>query len=158
MYIIDGHNLLWSVHKVQPDQGEIDEIKLCRMISEYLKLSGDSGQIVFDGIGPPEKETFNYIAALEVFFSGTNTDADTVIKRKIEADSAPKRLIVVSTDRQVRDAARSRKATSIKSEQFWAGLLTQLSKRRKFKEPNEKQQGLDDAQTKRWLDYFDIEQ
>jgi predicted RNA-binding protein with PIN domain len=157
MFIIDGHNLLHSVDKDDGSES-ISDVQLCRIISSYLKLTGHNGEIIFDGTGPPDKSGFGGIGNLEVFFAGSSTDADTVIEDKITANSAPKRLEIVSSDRRLRKAARARKAISIKSEVFWDNMQKQLTRKRTAKEPAAKRQGLSESETKRWLDIFGLEQ
>lgn len=158
MYIIDGYNLLWSVHKVAVHSQDISEARLCRLVGTYLQTIGVEGQIVFDGIGPPDKTAFNYVPGIEVIFSGSGTDADTFIEAKISSDTAPKRLTIVSSDRRIRNAAKLRKAVSVKSEQFWRDVINVLSKKDRAHEPAEKRQGLDQAQTGQWLKYFGFDQ
>ena len=158
MFFIDGHNLLHSVEKDDPDSGPISDVRLCHIIGSYLKLTGQSGEIIFDGIGPPDKSGFEDISNLEVFFAGLGTDTDTVIEDKISLNTAPRRLRVVSSDRRLRKAARARKAISIKSEVFWNNIQKQLSRRKAAKEPTAKRRGLSESETRQWLDIFGIEQ
>jgi predicted RNA-binding protein with PIN domain len=158
MYIIDGYNLLWSVHKVAVHPEEMSEAGLCRLIGRYLWIIADEGQIVFDGIGPPDKTAFSTTSGVEVIFTGNGTDADSFIEAKINSDTAPKRLTIVSSDRRIRKAAGLRKAVSVKSEQFWRDVVSALSKKDKVQEPAEKRQGLDQAQTGQWLKYFGFDQ
>jgi uncharacterized protein len=158
MFFIDGHNLLHSVQKDDPDSGPISDVRLCHIIGSYLKLTGQSGEIIFDGIGPPDKSGFEDISNLEVFFAGLGTDTDTVIEDKISLNTAPRRLRVVSSDRRLRKAARARKAISIKSEVFWNNMQKQLSRRKAAKEPRAKRRGLSESETRQWLDIFGIEQ
>jgi predicted RNA-binding protein with PIN domain len=158
MYIIDGYNLLWSVHKVSERSEEVSEARLCRLIGRYLRIIADEGQVVFDGIGPPDKTAFSNTAGVEVIFTGSKTDADSFIEAKINSDTAPRRLIIVSSDRSIRKAAGLRKAVSLKSEQFWRDVISVLSKKDKVQEPAEKRQGLDQAQTGQWLKYFGFDQ
>jgi len=155
--IIDGHNLLYSIRKSEYFES-ISDVQLCRVISRYLKLVREKGEIVFDGSGPKDKSNFDNISNLEVHFAGRDSDADTVIENKISADTAPKRLTIVSSDRRLRKAARARKATAIKSEAFWANLEKQLSRKRPAKEPAAKREGLSESETKQWLKFFNLEQ
>jgi len=157
MLIIDGYNLLWAAQK-QSEAGAITDIQLCHMIGRYLRLTNQTGQIIFDGIGPPDKSPFAKAANLEIIFSGQNTDADSIIEAKITADSAPKRLTVISSDQQVRKAAKRAKSVSIKSEQFYGEMIKTLARKRPEREPMEKRAGLDEAQTRQWLKYFELEQ
>lgn len=157
MIIIDGHNLLHSIQKDDPDSGPISDVQLCHIIGVYLKLTGQKGEIIFDGTGPPDKSGFDGIINLEVFFAGLGTDTDTVIEDKIIANSAPRRLKIVSSDRRLRKAARARKAASLKSEVFWNNMQKQFSRKRMAKEPDAKRQGLTESETRQWLDIFGLE-
>ncbi len=158
MFIIDGHNLLHRIYKLEGDSGAISDVGLCRILGRYFKLTGEKGEMVFDGTGPPDKSGFDNISNLEVFFAGLRTDADTVIEDKIRVNTAPKRLTIVSSDRRLRKAARTRKATSMKSDVFWNDVQKQLSRKRPAKEPTEKRQGLNEGETEQWLEFFGFEQ
>jgi len=158
MIIIDGHNLLHSIQQTGEDSEPISDVQLCRILSGYLKLIDEKGEIVFDGTGPRDKSGFDNISNLEVFFAGLGSDADTVIEDKIKASTAPRRLTVVSSDRRLRDAARARKATAVKSEVFWNNLRKQLRRKKTFKEPTAKRRGLTESETEQWLEFFGIEQ
>jgi predicted RNA-binding protein with PIN domain len=154
--IVDGHNLLWSLHKSHEAEGSISDVQLCRTLGQYLRLVGEKGEIVFDGIGPPDKSGFDNISNLEVEFSGLASDCDSIIEHKIRIDTAPKRLTVVSSDRRLRDAARARRANSVKSEVFWAELLKELSRRREKREPPQKRQGISESETDQWMELFGL--
>jgi uncharacterized protein len=156
MIIIDGHNLLHTVYKIEGDSRAIDDLGLCRVIEKYLNLTGQNGEIVFDGSGPRDKSGFENITFIEVSFAGSGSDADTRIEEKISINSAPKRLIVVSSDRRLRKAAHARKATTIKSEDFWYQVEKQLSKKRPIAEPKAKRSGISEGETDQWLDFFGI--
>lgn len=156
-FIIDGHNLLWSVQQADTHAEPLTDIQLCRLISCYLRVVGDSAQIIFDGLGPPDKADFDNIAHLEVIFAGRATDADTVIENKLRTDSACRRLTVVSSDRRVRAAARARKAVAVKSDVFLNTISRALTRSTKSqKEPVQKRQGLTSAETDQWLDFFNL--
>ncbi len=158
MFFIDGHNLLHSINKAHGGSGLISDVQLCHIIGSYLRLTGQSGEIIFDGTGPPDKSGFDGISNLEVFFAGLGTDTDTVIEDKIIANSAPRRLKIVSSDRRLRKAARARKATSVKSEVFWNNIQKQLSRKKTAKEPTAKRRGLSESETRQWLEIFGLEQ
>jgi predicted RNA-binding protein with PIN domain len=156
--IIDGHNLLWAIHKLGEDFESFSDVRLCHILSGYLRLRGEKAEIVFDGAGPRDKSSFDNISSLEVFFAGRDADADVVIENKIKANTAPKRLTVVSSDRRLRAAARARKATPMKSDTFWYNVQSQLRQRKTIKEPAAKRQGLSESEAKLWLEFFGLEQ
>ncbi len=159
MVIVDGYNLLRSLEGSSQTDELISDLGMCQILGRYLRQINDTGIVVFDGIGPPDKTGFDSIAKLEVVFSGTRRDADTVIEHKIKASTAPKRLIVVSSDRRLRDAARLRKAVTVKSDEFWLEVVKYLGRQKKIKvEPREKFSGLTESETKQWLKLFDLEQ
>ena len=158
MLIIDGHNLLHAIYKTAGDTEAISEVGLCRAISRFVGLTGEKGEIIFDGTGPPDKTGFDNIMNLEVSFAGLGSDTDTVIEDKIKASTAPKRLTIVSSDRRLRKAARARKAASVKSEIFWADLQKHLTRKKAVQEPAAKRQGISTSETKQWLEYFGLEQ
>ena len=158
MFIIDGHNLLHTIFKLEEDAGAISDVGLCRILSRYFTLTAEKGEIIFDGTGPPDKGGFDNISNLEVFFAGRGTDTDTVIEDKIAASTAPKGLTIVSSDRRLRAAARTRKSTSVKSDVFWKDVQKQLNRKRPVKEPQAKRQGLSEGETDQWLEFFGFEQ
>lgn len=158
MVIIDGHNLLHSIQKISEDTESISDVQLCHIIGRYLKLAGEKGEIVFDGTGPADKSRFDNISNLEVLFAGLGSDADTTIEEKIRTNTAPRKLTVVSSDRRLRKAAQTRKATTVKSEVFWNNVQKQLSRKKIIKEPAAKRRGLSEGETEQWLKFFGLEQ
>ncbi len=157
-YVIDGTNLLWAIQDAPEKREMAGEVQLCQTLGRYFAQVADEGEIVFDGAGPPDKSVFDGLGHLDVMFSGFSSDADTVIEEKVLANTAPRRLTVVSSDRRLRRAAAERKATALKSELFWRQVLKELSRKKPTqKEPEEKQDGLTDGETERWLDLFGLE-
>jgi len=154
-FLIDGYNLQKQVHKADPESETPSDIYLCKILSQYLKRIREQGQIIFDGIGPPDRTEFENLDNIEILFTGRNIDADSIIERKIKANTAPKRLVVVSSDRRLRVAAAKRKAVGIKSEDFWPMITSQLQRRVKRRvEPRSKHDGLTQSETDQWLDLF----
>ena len=157
-FLSDGYNLLWALEGTNSDLTPASDVQLCKVLSKYLNSINDTGEIVFDGIGPPDKDVFENLSKLEVIFSGTKNDADTIIERKIEASTAPKRLTVVSSDNRLRKAGRTRKTVTIKSALFWSQVRRQLRRPRGTAEPAEKQVGLSQSETEQWMDFFGLDE
>jgi len=157
-YLIDGYNLLRAVQKTE-EFSSLTDVQMCRAVSDYLGCVRDHGHIVFDGIGPPDKSAFGGIPGVEVYFSGESCEADDIIEDKIFDNTAPKSLVVVSSDRRIRSAAARRKAIDISAEMFWQTLLAQLEKQanRPAPEPTEKRHGLTERETDLWIDMFDLD-
>jgi predicted RNA-binding protein with PIN domain len=159
MTIIDGNNLLWALHEAFDEREITTELELCRVLSRYFALTGAPGQVVFDGAGPADTSDFEAISNPEVFFAGFHCDADSVIEEKIKADTSPRRLTVVSSDRRLRKAAGARKAATMKSEEFWEQVRKELKRNRPQKrEPEEKTEGLTTGETDKWLEVFGLDE
>ena len=156
-FLIDGYNLLRAVQKYDA-YADLTDVQLCRYLADFLRAVRDRGTIIFDGIGPPDKRELMGIRGLEIRFSGEKSDADSCIERKIEENTAPKRLFVVSSDRRLRAAAARRKAKSVPVDVFWPTLCKALESGPKIApEPREKQKGITDHETDAWMDYFDMD-
>ncbi len=155
-FLIDGYNLLWAVQKYGEGMETMEDIELCRILSIYLVSTGQHGEIIFDGTGPDEKQAFDYIKGLGVYFSGPDREADSVIEDKIKSDTAPRRLVVVSSDNRIRKAAHTRKASSIKSEIFWQEVIKAMNKKKKEPEPPGKRGGISEGETEQWIKFFKI--
>ena len=148
-YLIDGNNLLFAF-------AEADRSELCRLIAHTARR-GTKVCIVFDG-PPPEGQPQRQITTdgLEIIYTPGRA-ADDIILQRIEEDSAPRRLTVVSSDRQIRRAAKARRCRSVKSDDFARQLRRREDSARqktKQQEPPEKRQGLSPEQTRKWLDEF----
>jgi len=154
VFIIDGSNLLWSVWGAGTGPENVSDVGLCRLVGAYLRRIGRTGELVFDGTGPRDKTGFDNIDGVEVVFAGVGTDADTVIEGKIKANTAPRRLTVVSSDNRLRRAARARRANAVKSEELWSDMQRELRRKKRGREPNGKLHGLSDGETEQWFDFF----
>lgn len=156
MFIIDGHNLLHTILKTGEASEATSDLKLCGIVGRYLQLIGRPGVMIFDGAGPQDKSGFDEVGNLEVLFAGAGADADTAIEDKIRSSTAPKRVTVVSSDRRLRRAARTRRCASLKSDVFWEDVRKQLNRRRSAPEPPAKRHGLSESETDQWLDAFGL--
>jgi hypothetical protein len=154
--IIDGHNLLWAIQNPDED-ASITDTAMCQALDTYFGITRDKAEIIFDGIGPPDKTGFNNLSNLEITFSGRNTDCDSIIEQRILDSTAPSHLTIVSTDRKIRDAANSRKAVSVQSDEFWTIVTKRLNKQRRGKEPAAKRTGLTESETTLWLKTFGLD-
>ena len=68
-------------------------------VGRYLRLTSETGEIILDGTGPRDKSGFDNTSNLEVSLAGLGTD--TVIEDEIAANTAPRRLTIVSSDRRL---------------------------------------------------------
>jgi hypothetical protein len=151
-YLIDGNNLIYAVAEVGPEVGRQG---LVEMLDRW---PGPDARVcvVFDGPAPPVGLARQIDGAgVEVIYSAGRT-GDEIICERIASDSAPRTLHVVSTDREIRRAARRRRCRSIRSETFARELLAELRRANQPApppaEPPEKRTGVTDpARRRQWL-------
>ena len=60
---------------------------------------------------------------ITVRFAAQYEEADELIEELIRADSAPRRLVVVSSDHRIQRAARRRRAKAVDSDVWYAELV-----------------------------------
>jgi predicted RNA-binding protein with PIN domain len=158
MTIIDGDNLLWALRQTLEEREITTEIEMCRVLSRYFASTGDPGQVVFDGAGPADRSEFDTIVNPEIIFAGFSRDADSVIEERLKANTSPRRVTVVSSDRRLRKAAAARKAAAVKSEDFWEQVRRELGRKKpRVKEPQAKREGLSESETDRWMEAFGLD-
>jgi predicted RNA-binding protein with PIN domain len=114
--------------------------------------------VVFDAPrsarGVPKRSTHK---GLTVHFAVDRESADELIEELIRADSAPRKLTVVSSDHRVQRAARRRRATAVDSDQWHAALVRGRMARETPGEPSAKPSGaLAPHEVAFWLKVFGI--
>ncbi|MEW6252967.1 MAG: NYN domain-containing protein, partial [Planctomycetota bacterium] len=129
-FLIDGNNLLHAALAAEAASAlQPGRSMLCDTVGRWAQNGRRRVRIVFDGPAPsPERARQIGHAAIEVQYSGAGVSADAVLAELIESDSAARRVVVVSSDRAVIRAARRRRATPIRSEEFWARIKADLAR------------------------------
>lgn len=126
--LIDGYNLLNAVgivgRGVGPGGLERSRLALLNFLAESLQPEEVvRTTVVFDAAdAPPGLPRVVEHRGLTVRFSAGYEDADALIEELIRAESAPKRLTVVSSDHRLHRAARRRKARAVDSD-VWYGQV-----------------------------------
>lgn len=132
MLLIDTYNVLWLRAALDPRGPELTIAGLMHAIahSRYrrhpIRMVCDGRPA--DGEGIPAKpfgETALSVrlGPAEVLYSGRSGSADDVIERIIESHTAPRDLIVVSSDRRIKRAANRHRSRSIASDIFLAQVM-----------------------------------
>ena len=122
--IIDGYNLMHAAGIARPTYGPGDlqrcRERLVRWLLEHLDESQRADTtVVFDAYtAPSDSEPFEKVHSLKVAYAPPGTDADSEIERLLLQHSAPKQIIMVSSDHRLHKAARRRRARPIDSEDF----------------------------------------
>jgi uncharacterized protein len=105
--IVDCYNLLHA--DMPPLLAGLDEALLCRLL-DVSRYRGGAMTVVCDGGPKPGLAERSPVESVELRYAGAGRSADAEIMAMIAADSAPRRLSVVSDDREIQKAARRRRA------------------------------------------------
>ncbi len=158
--IIDGYNLIHAAgilgHGVGPGGLERARKALLNCLVESLE-PGIASQtiVVFDAAAAPFLAASQYKhGALQVQFARGDGDADRVIEELIRAESAPRRLTVVSSDHRLHRAARRRRAQAIDSDRWFAQLLRDRQQRQTPAVDSKPSGPPSKAEVKYWLAKF----
>ncbi|MCX5660395.1 MAG: NYN domain-containing protein [Planctomycetota bacterium] len=112
--LIDCYNVL---HQTMPAAlAGLDEGGLCVAVAR--RFPGQKAVIVCDGQPKPGQPSQSPVDGVDLRYTGRGGSADALIIRLIDEDSAPRRLRVVSSDREIQKAARRRGAKVVESGPF----------------------------------------
>ncbi len=123
--IIDCYNLLHA--DMPPLLAGLEEDRLCRLL-DVSRYRAGAITVVCDGLPKPDLPSRSPVTSVALIYSGRDRSADDVIIAMIDADSAPRRLVVVSDDREIQKAARRRRAKAVGCGAF-VGELRALAER-----------------------------
>lgn len=118
LVVIDGYNVARTAwHGLDPEQ---ERRRTVAMVDEFAARSGAAVRLVFDGaddaVAPPASRT------IQVQFSATGQTADDAILGLLDALPPEQPVVVVSSDREVIDGARSAGGEAMTSEAFLAAI------------------------------------
>ncbi len=127
--LIDGYNLLYVSGIIGSGRGpgglERSRLALLNFLAESVEpreLSHTT--VVFDAREAPRGlPRVVPHRGITVRFAADYEEADDLIEELIRADSAPRRLVVVSSDHRIQRAARRRRAKAIDSDVWYADLI-----------------------------------
>ncbi|MFC1596786.1 NYN domain-containing protein [Planctomycetota bacterium] len=160
--LIDGYNLLNAVgivgRGVGPGGLERSRLALLNFLAESLDPAEVARTtVVFDAAdAPPGLPRVVEHRGLTVRFSAGYEDADALIEELIRAESAPRRLTVVSSDHRLHRAARRRRAQAVDSDVWYGQVVSQRLARHQPSRvaPAKPQVPLLDEDVARWLQRF----
>jgi predicted RNA-binding protein with PIN domain len=127
--LIDGYNLLYVTGIVGRGLGPGSLHRSRLALLNFLAESLDPGElprttVVFDSHDAPRGAPRQLKhRAITVRFAATYESADELLEELIQADSAPRRLVVVSSDHRIQRAAKRRRAQAIDSDVWYAELI-----------------------------------
>lgn len=148
--IIDGHNLiphLPGMNLADPD----DEEKLIALLGEYCRLRHKTAEVYFDRapLGQAGERRFGKVKAIFVQ-AGSSADA-AIMARLRKLGKRAKNVRVVSSDRQVVQAARAAHA-EVQSSQDFATEWIKHSEEEPVLDPRNRE--LTDKEVENWEELF----
>jgi hypothetical protein len=119
--IVDTYNVLHVVGILPPEMAGIDTLGLIDLLRSS-RHAHEKTTLVCDGI-PHEHAPQGRFGPIIIKYAGSNRLADDVITSLVDGSSVPRRLSVVSSDREIIRAARRRRCKCLSSEEFLRQLV-----------------------------------
>ena len=141
--LIDGYNVLHVAgilgQGAGPNSLERSRLALLNFLAESLPAAEIAHTtVVFDAHDSPAGlPTTTKHRGLTVRFAARYPDADSLIEELIRADSAPRRLVVVSSDHRIQRAAHRRRARAVDSDVWYAEVIRARQQRQRSAESGE---------------------
>ena len=157
--LIDTCNVLHRTGVLPPEMAGIDEESLANLIrsSRYrnhksLLVCDGNARSLSGGLRGRSR------GLIQFKFSGQAQSADTLILDLVARSNSPKRVIVVSSDREIQVMARRRRCQIIDSDRFLTQLTTDNQSQR-FAARDPKSAGpLGDGEIEEWLARFEVDE
>jgi len=116
-YLIDGHNLIPKIRGLSLESAD-DEMQLVELLQEFCRRRRKSVEVFFDN-APPGQHRARVFGRVKARFVRQGQTADQAIYQRLEQlGRSARNFTVVSSDRQVKAAARAWGAKSISAEAF----------------------------------------
>ena len=155
--VVDAYNVLQTVGVLPKELAHIELAGLIGLLTNS-RYRHDHTWLVCDG-GPRKAGLQRPTGHITVQYSGPEQEADDVIEHRIAAAPAPKQLMVVSSDRRLRKAARTRRCRIVDSPRFLETLLRdygQQSARARTTTSHNRPHRLTAQQVQQWIIEFDL--
>ncbi len=154
--LLDAYNILHVVGVLPPSLAGIDLDELADLVSGS-RFRHEPTILVCDGT--PRRHGVCH-QSVHVRFAGPGKTADDLIARLVQRSTAPRRVTVITSDREIAQAVRRRRATVIDSERFLAMLAEDHATNRPAA-PNRGHASprhlVDQRQVEAWLRLFDLD-
>ena len=149
--LIDGHNLIGQTPGLSLADPN-DEQKLIVMVRQYAARKQARIVVVFDSGNPGGKSKELSGGNVTAIFAGSHTIADRILMERIRELKKSGDWVVVSSDREVQQAALHRKMSVWSSSEFARKMGP--SPQREAEPPTPKDSGLTQAEVDEWLQVF----
>ena len=155
--LVDCYNVLFTT--MPPVLAGLDEARLCQLLGMSPWARGGV-VVVCDGKPKPTSPDPDAVLPIELIYSGSSRSADDVIIEKIKSYTAPRRLTVVSNDRQIQKATHRRRCRVLSTERFIQSLERIASQRPRLnnaKQSKSHPTRLNRQEIHNWLQEFGIQ-
>jgi hypothetical protein len=153
--IIDTCNVLHRTGILPPDLAGIDEHGLVKLLLTSRYRNRES-LLICDG-GPSEARISREHPHVRYVFGRPEQTADDLIMDFIERSSAPKRLLVVTSDRRIAATARRRRCRILDSDTFLEQLAQDAQGRESFSR-NTAHPASEDHAVEAWIKRFGLDE
>ncbi len=154
--LLDAYNILHVVGVLPPDLAGIDLDELADLVAGS-RYRHEPAILVCDG--PARRHRVEH-PSVHVRFAGPGRTADDLIVRLVGRSTAPRRVTVVTSDREIIQTVRRRRATVIESDRF-LGLLAEDHATARPEVPSGSKASprhlVDQRQVEAWLRLFDLD-
>ena len=164
--LIDGYNLLHATDIFGDETGPNTFQRSREALLAFLTASLNESEraqttIVFDAAeAPPGLPNHYTIDGLQVIYARDYPDADTLIEEMIEDHTAPRGLLVISSDHRVQRAARRRGSKYTDSERWYSELWrrrVELRRNQQKSVPEKPMGDLTPEEIADWVEQFDCD-
>ncbi len=160
--LIDGYNVMFAAglmgRKFGPDGFRRVRTRFLNDVAHKLgPVEAHLTTVVFDAKKVPEGlPSRTRHKGITVIFAVNNPSADEQITEFIQQHSDPKRLMVVSSDNQIKAAARKRKAGTSTADEFLSQMSQAIEKRKEAAQEArpEKPSNLSEEELAYWAEEF----
>ncbi|MBI1337842.1 MAG: hypothetical protein GC164_12900 [Phycisphaera sp.] len=122
MLLIDTYNLLH--HTMPPSLAGLDENRLCQLLARS-RFTQDRILLVCDG-QPKPHALVSPVETVEILYAGPGRSADDLIIQLADQHTAPRKVTVVTSDREIHKAVRRRRCHVVPCDRF-IHYLTELA-------------------------------
>ncbi|MEN6561637.1 MAG: NYN domain-containing protein [Acidobacteriota bacterium] len=152
-YLIDGNNLLGRIapHELRERSGR--EGLVARLLA-YQRVTRARIHLVFDGNPETTPTDIAVNPKFVIHYPGEGRSADDVILDMIAAQADRRRFFVVSSDRDIREAAKKKGLVAVTSDVFARELKTALKEGRKRRELDKRTETPTDLEIDLWDEMF----
>ena len=116
--IIDGYNLLYQLSSRNPENIPNTREGLVNHLEPLAGVIAERITVVFDGRQQDDSDKIKESEIIEVVFSPPDKTADSVIQNLVWREQKAEDILVVSSDRAIRDAASACGADTMASVLF----------------------------------------